>query len=138
MLAVFLWMLAVSGVLLLPHAAEQWSHDREIGILHLILGLVLGTAGTAGAVWMIKTACRKRGRDWKQELIRCSLLYLAVQAAAGVIQGGAGVLLYRNGFASYEDTKQIFYFVINILLFWLFLLKTTVKVIKTRKIIKIS
>ena len=39
---------------LLPHVAEQWSHDREIGTLHLILGLVLGTAGTAGAVWMIK------------------------------------------------------------------------------------
>ena len=110
MLAVFLWMLAASGILLLPHVAEQWSHDRGIGTLHLILGLVLGTAGTAGAVWMIKTVCRKRGRDWKRELIRWSVLYLAVQAAAGVIQGGAGALLYRNGFASYEDTKQILYF----------------------------
>lgn len=110
MLAVFLWMLAASGILLLPHAAEQWSHDREIGTLHLILGLILGTAGTAGAVWMIKTACQKRGRNWKRELIRWSVLYLAVQAAAGVIQGGAGVILYRNGFASYEDTKQILYF----------------------------
>lgn len=109
MLAVFLWMLAASGILLLPHAAEQWSHDREIGTLHLILGLALGTAGTAGAVWMIKTACRKQGRDWKRELIRWSVLYLAVQAAAGVIQGAAGMLLYRKGLASYEDTKQILY-----------------------------
>lgn len=109
MLAVFLWMLAVSGVLLLPHAADRWSHDREIGMLHLILGLVLGTAGTAGTVWMMKTACQKRGRDWRQELLRWSVLYLAAEAAAGVIQGGTGVILYRNGLASYEDTKQILY-----------------------------
>lgn len=41
---------------LLPHAAEQWSYNREIGRLHLILELTMETVGIAETVWMMKEA----------------------------------------------------------------------------------
>ena len=108
-LAVLLLLLEISGVLLLPHVMEQWSHDRKIGILHLILGLTIGLAGAVGILWMLKNICIRRRMDWKRELLKWSFWYFLIQIAIGMIQGGIGVLLYQTGLVTYEMAKQILY-----------------------------
>ena len=43
--AACLLLLGTAEIILVPYSMEQWSHDRKIGMLHVLLGIGLGLAG---------------------------------------------------------------------------------------------
>lgn len=104
----------MAEMILIPYVMERWSHDRQIGILHILLGGGLSVIGAAGLLLFYRMEYAGHGREWKKELRRLILGYLLIQCAAGVITGMAGLMLHGAVRVSYEDTKQILY-VLNIL-----------------------
>ena len=111
---VCLLLLGTAQTELVPYVMERWSHDRRIGILHILFGICFFAAGAAGLILFYRKEYTGHGKKWKEELARLSAVYLLVQCIAGTGAGAAGVLLYRGGRVSYEDTKTVLYF-LNIL-----------------------
>lgn len=104
-----LLLLGLAGMVLLPHMIQQWSRDRQIGVLHVMAGILLGAAGLTILFMLYKQIAKGRGQTWKQNLLHLFLWYLLLQLVSGVIQGGIGLLLYQTGTMSYERTKTVLY-----------------------------
>lgn len=107
--AACLLLLGTAEIILVPYSMEQWSHDRKIGMLHVLLGIGLGLAGAGGLLLFYRKEYILHGRKWKEELVRITAGYALVQCIAGCITGTAGILLYQACRVSYEHTKTALY-----------------------------
>lgn len=109
-----LFLLGTAQTEAVSYVMERWSHDRRIGILHILFGVCLSAAGAAGLLLFYRKEYTGHGKKWKEEFARLSAVYFVVQCIAGTASGAAGALLYRRCGISYEDTKTVLYF-LNIL-----------------------
>lgn len=105
-----LLLLGMAEMALVPYVMDRWSHDRRIGILHILLGVCLSAAGIIGLILFYRREYIRHGRKWKEELARLLAGYLLVQCIAGLGTGTAGALLYQACGLSYENTKTALYF----------------------------
>lgn len=99
----------MAEMILVPYLMERWSHDRQIGILHVLLGGGLSVVGAVGLILFYRMEYAGHGREWKKEFGRLLSGYLLIQCAAGVITGAAGLMLHGAAGVPYGDTKQILY-----------------------------
>lgn len=107
---VCLFFMGIAEMELVPYVMDRWSHDRRIGLLHILLGAVLTMAGIIGLILFYRREYIRHGRQWKEELARLLAGYLLLQCIAGMITGTAGMLLYRVCGISYENTKTALYY----------------------------
>lgn len=106
---VCLILLEAGDILLIQHLIEQWSHDRNIGIFHILIGGVATIAGMAGGVFILNRQYRKKNKPYMKWLGKLLLGYAVVQFGAGILQGGLGELLYTSGTLGYEEVKEFLY-----------------------------
>jgi len=106
---VCLILLEVGDILLIRHLIEQWSHDRDIGIFHILIGGVAAMMGVAGGFFILDRQYRKKDKPYGKWLGRLLLGYAVVQVGAGILQGILGELLYTSGTLGYEEVKGFLY-----------------------------
>lgn len=104
-----LFLLGIGSGQLIPYLMRQWSHDRAYGVLHIGMGIVLCAVGVFLLLRLIRNKWSKKTKGWKKQVGLLILWYLAAQLILGILQGGAGLLLYRMELLSYEQIKSILY-----------------------------
>lgn len=107
LIGVALILFGVGSEQLIPYLMRQWSYDRAYGVLHIGLGIILSGGGIILLLYLIKS--RWPNKQWKKQVGVIALWYLAVELLIGILQGGAGLLLFRLQLFSYEEIKLLLY-----------------------------
>lgn len=102
-------VLGIGETILFPHLLEQWSRDRNIGFLHVVIGIAAGAAGLAGLIYMIRQQYRKKSRVLKNWWWKFLLCYLIIQFVTGLLQGLIGEVLYGFQVLDYEAVMMFLY-----------------------------
>ena len=113
-LAICLVLLSVSEQFLFSHIITQWSRDREIGIFHVLVGIITGLAGVLGIIFLSKKKMKDNERISLKWMIKMFLIYLGLQLIAAVVQGLISEGLGRFTALDYDRIKIIIYWLVGI------------------------
>lgn len=91
-----MFSIGIAGIIILPYFMGQWSYDRRIGSLHMILGGVCFCVGIILLYLLFKKYISKETEFCKSVMIRCGMLYLIGQLVVSCIMGGIGWGLQRQ------------------------------------------
>lgn len=100
-------LMAIAGELFLKPVLFQWSHDRTIGILPVILSVLAEGGGMGLLILLFRRTCKEHGLQWKRELARSVLLYVLCQVAASLGIGLTGALLERTGTFEVQTIRTV-------------------------------
>lgn len=104
-----MFLLGISGVIMLPYLMRQWSYDRRIGPIHLILGGVCLCGGVLLLYLLLRKLIPGRRSLWKSSVWFIGSAYLAVQLVLSCIMGGIGWGIAKTGILDFEQIKWIIY-----------------------------
>ena len=92
-----MFSIGIAGIIILPYFMGQWSYDRRIGPLHMILGGVCFCVGIILLYLLFKKYISRETEFCKSVMIRCGMLYLIGQLVVSCIMGGIGWGIAKTG-----------------------------------------
>lgn len=104
-----MFLIGISGMIILPHLMKQWSYDRRIGSLHILLGGVCFGVGITLLYVVFRNHIYKRTGFWKVIVLRSGMVYLISQLIFSCIMGCFGWWILRISRLDYEQVKWLIY-----------------------------
>ena len=104
-----MFSIGIAGIIVLPYFMGQWSYDRRIGPLHMILGGVCFCVGIILLYLLFKKYISRETEFCKSVMIRCGMLYLIGQLVVTCIMGGIGWGIAKTGRLDQEQIKWLIY-----------------------------
>ena len=80
-----MFSIGIAEIIVLPYFMGQWSYDRRIGPLHMILGGVCFCVGIILLYLLFKKYISRETEFCKSVMIRCGMLYLIGQDRKSVV-----------------------------------------------------
>jgi len=108
-------LLSISEQFLFAHITTQWSRDREIGVFHIIVGVVAGLLGISGIVLLIKKKMQASGRVSSKWVVKMIFCYIWIQLLAALFQGLISEGLGRFTPLDYETVKTVIYWLVGLI-----------------------
>lgn len=104
-----MFLLGISGVIILPYLMKQWSYDRRIGPLHLTLGGICFCGGVLLLYLLIRKLIPGRGKFLRTSVLSVGITYLIVQLVLSCTMGGISWGITKAGILNQGQTKWLIY-----------------------------
>lgn len=104
-----MFLLGISGVIILPYLMRQWSYDRRIGPLHLTLGGICFCGGVLLLYLLIRKLIPGRGKFLRTSVLGVGITYLIVQLVLSCMMGVVSWGIIKVGILNQGQTKWLIY-----------------------------
>lgn len=104
-----MFLLGISGVIILPYLMRQWSYDRRIGPLHLTLGGICFCGGVLLLYLLIRKLIPGRGKFLRTSVLGVGITYLIVQLVLSCMMGVVSWGITKAGILNQGQTKWLIY-----------------------------
>lgn len=104
-----MFLLGISGVIILPYLMRQWSYDRRIGPMHLALGGICFCGGLLLLYLLIRKRIPGRGGFLRTSVLTVGIVYLVAQLVLSCMMGVISWGIAKAGLWNQEQTKWLIY-----------------------------
>lgn len=104
-----MFLLGISGTIILPYLMRQWSYDRRIGPMHLALGGICFCGGVLLLYLLIRKRIPGRGGFLRTSVLTVGIVYLVAQLALSCMMGVISWGIAKAGLWDQEQTKWLIY-----------------------------
>ena len=104
-----MFLLGISGIIILPYLMRQWSYDRRIGPLHLTLGGICFCGGVLLLYLLLRKLIPGRSKFLRTSVLSVGITYLIVQLVLSCMMGVVSWGITKAGILNQGQTKWLIY-----------------------------